>query len=86
MTDDDDKREFLADPIGWAAARVPSRYVLPEPRCRHKRKGIVFAGSPDGVHASRTVCDRDACIADALEWARASTRLPATYRPDVEDR
>ena len=59
-----------------------SRYDLPDPKCRHKRKGIVKAGSWEGAHASHAVCDRDDCIEDAKAWAYASTHLPAEFIPD----
>lgn len=58
------------------------RYDLPDPKCRHKRKGIVKAGEWDGAHASHTVCDRSECIADAIVWAETMTRLPARFIPD----
>jgi hypothetical protein len=55
-----------------------SRYELPDPKCRHARHATrVTAGDPhDGPHASVWVCDRQACIDDAREWAAAYTRLP----------
>lgn len=58
------------------------RYELPDPKCRHKRKGVVKAGSWEGAHASHAVCDRPACIEDALEWARTLTHLDAAFIPD----
>lgn len=59
------------------------RYDLPNPKCRHKPAGRVTAGSLGGVrvHASTYVCARPACIADAKEWAWASTHQPAEYVP-----
>lgn len=60
-----------------------SRYHLPDPKCRHKRKGIVKAGEWEGTHASTAVCDRPDCIADAIEWAHAQTHLPAEFIPDA---
>ena len=59
-----------------------SRYRLPDPKCQHKRKGIVYAGDPEGAYAATNVCDRPDCIADAKEWAEATARQPALYRPD----
>lgn len=61
-----------------------SRYEPPDPKCRHKRKGIVKAGEWDGRHASHAVCDRPACIEDAKEWAWAMTHLPARFISDSE--
>ncbi|RYZ13467.1 MAG: hypothetical protein EOO70_08600 [Myxococcaceae bacterium] len=61
-----------------------SRYKLPEPLCRHVPKGFVSAGDPtgEGAFVSTVVCDREACIADATEWAEATTKLtPAPFRP-----
>lgn len=55
------------------------RYDLPDPKCQHKPKGFVDSGTREGAHASTYVCDRPACIADALEWARAVTHLPARH-------
>lgn len=60
-----------------------SRYSLPDPKCKHKRKGIVTSGDPkSGPHAATNVCDRPECIADAKEWAHALTRQEATYISD----
>lgn len=61
-----------------------SRYDPPDPKCNHKRKGIVSAGSGDGAHASTSVCNRPDCIADAKQWAHAVTRLPAVHVVDQE--
>jgi hypothetical protein len=61
---------------------MSSRYRIPDPKCRHARKGLVSAGDPKGEFASTQVCDRPECIADAMEWATALTRLPAEHRPD----
>lgn len=63
-----------------------SRYDPPDPLCNHKRKGIVEAGSsePGRNHASTTVCDREACIADAKEWAWAYTHEEARHIPDAK--
>lgn len=63
-----------------------SRYELPGPTCRHARRGLVSAGDPHGAFASTQVCDRAECIADALEWAQAEVRQPATHRPDERPR
>lgn len=60
------------------------RYRLPDPKCSHSPKGRVTAGdigSADGVHASTYVCDRGACIEDAIAWAQASTGLTAKFFP-----
>lgn len=59
-----------------------SRYDLPEPKCKHKRKGRVMAGAFDGAHASTYVCDRPECIEDAMAWAWATTHLQPTHIPD----
>lgn len=59
-----------------------SRYDIPNPKCRHVRKGRVLAGDLDGPHASTQVCDRPECIADAKEWAEAKVRQPAVHIPD----
>jgi hypothetical protein len=60
-----------------------SRYELPDPLCNHARKGIVTSGGPGSAHAATNVCAREACIADAIEWATATTRLPAEFIPDA---
>lgn len=59
------------------------RYDLPSPKCRHTSKGRVTAGelTVDSPHASTYVCDRPACIADAIEWAEASAGRPASFVP-----
>lgn len=61
------------------------RYDLPLPKCRHKRKGRVEAGSldPKHAHAAASVCDRPACIEDAMAWAYASTHLQPVHIPDA---
>lgn len=62
-----------------------SRYILPDPQCSHKRKGIVTSGDyKTGPHAATDVCDRPECIADAQAWATATTGLPAEHRSDKE--
>lgn len=59
-----------------------SRYDLPDPKCRHKPMGRVSAGDPNvGPHVSTYVCDRPACIQDAMEWARASTHIDPKHHP-----
>lgn len=62
-----------------------SRYRLPNPLCRHVPKGTVSAGDPSpggGAFVSTVVCDRPACVADAQEWAGASTQLePSAFKP-----
>ena len=60
------------------------RYRLPDPKCRHARKGLVSAGEPTGAYASTQVCDRPACIEDANAWATAVVREPARHRPDPQ--
>lgn len=60
------------------------RYDLPDPKCTHKRKGIVKAGDYAGVHASTYVCDRPECIEDAKQWAWATCHLEAVFIPDAE--
>jgi hypothetical protein len=61
---------------------MTNRYQLPDPLCKHKRKGIVKAGSPEGEYAATSVCGRTACIEDAIDWAHASTHQDAVYLPD----
>jgi hypothetical protein len=69
-----------------------SRYTdaIPEPKCNHKRKGLVTSGSLDpgyvGPLASHAVCDREACIADAKEWAYALTHIDPVVRMDADRR
>lgn len=60
-----------------------SRYQLPNPLCRHKPKGFVSAGKrEDGPFASTMVCDREACVQDAQEWAAAKTlQVPTPFTP-----
>lgn len=58
------------------------RYRVPDPLCRHARKGRVAAGDPDGAYASTSVCDREECIEDAKAWAFAVAREPAIHIPD----
>lgn len=61
-----------------------SRYTLPDPKCRHKRRGRVQAGSFEGAHASTNVCDRPECVEDAKKWARATTGgLEPVFIPDM---
>ena len=60
------------------------RYDPPDPKCRHKRKGIVKAGEWDGAHASTAVCDRAECIDDAMAWAKAVTHLESSFIPDAD--
>ena len=60
------------------------RYDPPDPKCSHKRKGIVKAGEWDGAHASTAVCDRTECIEDAMEWAKTITHLDARFIPDLK--
>lgn len=43
---------------------------MSEPKCRHKRKGIVTTGKyvTGEPHAATNCCDRPACIDDAIRW------------------
>lgn len=67
------------------AGTSTSRYHLPDPKCDHRRAGIVTAGGGTGEpHAATNVCDRPECIADAVEWARASTGLTPEHRRDAD--
>lgn len=67
--------KYLEDPA--------RRYDPPDPKCKHARRGRVEAGDPhSGPHASTQVCDRPACIADALLWAKAITHLDGRHIPD----
>lgn len=55
-------------------------------QCTHKDITLrVTAGDPDGPlnapYASRTTCNRPACIQAAEDWARRVTGRPATHRP-----
>lgn len=56
---------------------------IPNPKCRHVAWGTVSAGNTsEGAFASTVVCDREACIADAQEWAEAKTGLePNAFLP-----
>jgi hypothetical protein len=58
-----------------------SRYELPDPKCEHAPKGRVTAGTLEGAHCSTYVCDRPACIEDAMEWARAHHYGEPTHVP-----
>lgn len=60
-----------------------SRYELPNPKCKHARRGLVSAGDPHGAYASTQVCARPSCIEDAIEWAEAQVRQRAIYRADA---
>lgn len=60
---------------------------ISNPICHHVRKGRVQAGEfESGPHVSTIVCDREACIADAIVWAEAKTGLPARHIPDPSKR
>jgi hypothetical protein len=63
---------------------VADRYRLPDPQCKHARRGIVRAGDPAGAYASTQVCDRDECITDAMAWATASVHEPAEHVRDAD--
>lgn len=59
------------------------RYDLPDPKCRHKRKGRVISGETKvGAHAATSVCDRFECIEDAKAWAWATTHIQPEYIAD----
>jgi hypothetical protein len=53
---------------------------LADPICDHDDLVTrVTAGDLyDGPHASVWVCDREACVQDAINWAITLTRLPVT--------
>lgn len=64
------------------------RYRLPDPKCKHVRRGYV-TNQPDSYdknrsHALTTVCDHEACIQDAIEWVQAFTREPAFHVRDAD--
>jgi hypothetical protein len=40
-----------------------------------------MAGDWEGTVAAKAVCDRQPCIDDAMEWARAYTHQEPTYTP-----
>ena len=47
-----------------------------EPKCRHKRRGIVTSGEhiPGEMHATTNCCDRPSCIDDAIRWVNQMTQ------------
>lgn len=52
-------------------------------QCTHVPKGYV-SNQPDGYdstrpHASRSCCDRDKCIATAVQWVVLQTNEPAFF-------
>lgn len=58
---------------------------MTEPKCRHKRRGIVRSGEyvKDEPYAATSVCDRQDCIDDAIRWAnRIVLARTARYVPD----
>lgn len=67
---------------------MSGRYQLPDPKCRHARRGIVTTapgGYTGGPHAAADCCGREACVEDAKEWAQAATGgMEAVYVPDGE--
>jgi hypothetical protein len=63
---------------------MADRYRLPDPKCKHVRKGIVRAGDPAGAYASTQVCDRAECITDAMEWATAQAHESAEHVRDID--
>ncbi len=65
------------------------RYDLPDPKCSHRTQTMrvsshydlsaaAKAGEP---MASTYCCERQACLDDAREWVRASTRRQAILVP-----
>jgi hypothetical protein len=52
----------------------------PEPECDHDEylTRVTAGDLDDGPHASVWVCDRPACIQNAVNWAITLTRLPVT--------
>ena len=65
-----------------------NRYTVPDPTCKHARKGVV-TNQPDEYdqerpHASTAVCDREECIEDAKAWVWAITREAATHLRDSD--
>ncbi len=67
---------------------MSDRYRLPDPKCRHARRGYVTnqpgTYDKDRPHALTSVCDRDACIQDAIEWVKAFTREAAVHVIDAD--
>lgn len=63
---------------------------IKDPQCKHKRAGIVTS-HPEGFspfnqsegHAATSVCARDDCIEDAIEWASMISGRPAVFLPDA---
>jgi hypothetical protein len=56
-----------------------------EPKCHHKRRGIVTSGEyvEGEPHAATNVCDRQDCIDDAILWVnRVILARTAHYVPD----
>lgn len=57
-----------------------SRYELPSPKCNHafSKRVIRVASHSEYVDnepfVSAWICERHACLNDAQEWVRASTR------------
>lgn len=59
-----------------------SRYEPPDPKCQHVPVNRVTAGDMGGgPHASTYVCDRPACIEDAMGWVHATTLLTGVVVP-----
>lgn len=56
--------------------------------CTHKRAGIVTNLPPGqplssvGAHASQTVCNRTACVDNAISSVAARTNMTAKFYPD----
>jgi hypothetical protein len=56
-----------------------------DPKCSHKRRGIVTSGkyTPGEPHAATNVCDRAECIEDAKRWVNQTVMArTAHYVPD----
>ncbi len=57
-----------------------------QPKCRHKRRGIVTSGAftIGQPHAATDVCDREGCIEDAKLWVNRQTlSRTAKFVPDA---
>jgi len=55
---------------------------IKQPICKHKPFGYVESGDaydPAQRHASTVVCNREACIQDAKDWAEVITHKPARH-------
>lgn len=57
-----------------------------DPKCSHKRRGIVTSGEyvEGEAHAATNCCDRPDCIEDAKLWVnRMTLSRTAYYKSDV---